>query len=284
MFRFRIWLCWLLIGLIIVPLANQPQAQELQAIKLNIPDKTRGLPVMAALSVRASVREWSEKELDLQSLSDLLWAANGVNRPESKKRTAASAMNSQDVDIYVFTKDGVYLYDAFEHALNPVIAGDHRAEIAMARRGRPEGPAGPGSPAAPKEGQPPAKPDVGLSKKSEVQSVEGKGSRPAKPDGEPMPRPDTPPSGPPPGPPSSAPIQLVLVSDISRFGAGTPELKKEWAAIDVGIVSQNIALFCAGTGLATRPRASVDREKLKVLLKLKDTQIPFLDHPVGYPK
>ena len=91
-------------------------------------------------------------------------------------------------------------------------------------------------------------------------------------------------SKPPVGPPSAAPIQLVLVSDASRFGGETPELKYEWGAIDIGIVSQNIALFCAATGLGTRPRASIAKDKLKSLLKLKDTQNPFLEHPVGYLK
>ncbi len=51
---------------------------------------------------------------------------------------------------------------------------------------------------------------------------------------------------------SPAPINLVLISDVSRFGAGTQELKCEWGAIDTGLVSQNIALFCAAKGLGTR--------------------------------
>lgn len=65
---------------------------------------------------------------------------------------------------------------------------------------------------------------------------------------------------------------------------GSPELRFEWGAIDVGIVSQNISLFCAATGLKTRPRASMDKEKIKNLLKLEDSQHVFLNHPVGYSK
>ena len=149
----------LLAFLLVLPSLAWSQAQESKTIKLNEPNKKRGLPVMEALSVRASVREWSDKELSLQDLSDLLSAANGINRPDSKKRTAASAMNAQDVDIYVFMKDGAYLYDALEHAI-----------------------------------------------------------------------------------------------------------------------------FCAGTGLATRPRASINQDRIKEILKLKETQHPFLNHPVGYPK
>jgi hypothetical protein len=227
-----------------------PQGQEpdLETIKLDAPDKTRGLPVMEALSVRASARDWSEKDLSRRDLSDLLWAANGVNRPDGKK-TASSAMNAQDVDIYAFMKDGVYLYDAKAHALVPVRAGDHRAEITMR----------PGGPGAKPGEKPPAKPET-------------------KPDAKPAPGG---PSGPPPTP---APVQLILVSDISRFRMGETPMKLEWAALDTGIVSQNISLFCAGTGLATRPRASMDKAKIKELLKLGETQYPLLNHPVGYKK
>ena len=233
------------------------QAPDLKTIKLNEPNKKRGLPVMEALSVRASVREWSDRELSLQDLSDLLWAANGINRPDSKRRTASSAQNAQDVDIYVFRKDGVYLYDALGHALVLVAAGDQRSQIGMARGGGPDGPGGPGA----------------------------QGGAPRlKQEAAPMPKPEGPQGPRPGGPPSAAPIQLVLVSDAFRFGGGTPELKYEWGAIDTGIVSQNISLFCAATGLGTRPRAAIAKDKLKGLLKLKDTQNPFLEHPAGYIK
>lgn len=205
------------------------QTQGLETIKLNAPDKTRGLPVMQALALRASVRDWSDKDLTPQDLSDLLWAANGVNRPDGR-RTAPSAMNAQDVDLYVFLKAGAYKYDAAAQALVPVVAGDHRQEIAPPRL-------------------PAAKPE-------------------AKP-------------GPAPAP---APVLLVLVTDIGKFRMGETDVKLRLGALDVGIVSQNIAVFCAGTGLATRPRASMDAAKLKELLKLTDTQVPLLNHPVGYPK
>ncbi len=80
------------------------------------------------------------------------------------------------------------------------------------------------------------------------------------------------------------PVVLLLVTDISRFRFGPEELKREWGAIDVGIVSQNISIFCAAVGLGTRPRASMDREKIRALLKLKETQFPLLNHPVGHKK
>jgi nitroreductase len=100
-------------------------AQELKPIELVAPDKTRGLPVMQALSARASVRDWSSKPLTMQDLSDLVWAANGVNRPDGR-RTAPSARNSQDVDVYVLMQDGAYVYNAAKNLLEHVVAGDYR--------------------------------------------------------------------------------------------------------------------------------------------------------------
>jgi hypothetical protein len=210
------------------------QSTKLETIKLNEPSKKRGLPFMEALSLKASAREWSDRDLSLQDLSDLMWAANGINRPDEKKFTASSAQNAHDVDIYVFMKDGVYLYDADDHVLEPVMTGDFRSQLMMTPPPRPKDAGGP----------PP----------------------------------------PPPSPPSNPPIQIILVSDISRFRFGPDELKCEWGAIDAGIVSQNISLFCAATEIMTRPRASMDKEVIKDLLKLGHTQYVFLNHPVGYPK
>ncbi len=255
----NIWNRLLLAAAVMLFLPCLGQTIESKAMKLNPPDKKRGLPVMEALSVRASAVEWSEKELSLQDLSDLLWAADGVNRPAENKRTASTAMNAHDVDIYLFMKDGVYLYDANNHELDPVLNGDYRSQIMMARPPRPAG--APGAPGAP--GTPPGTPP-----RTTTGTPSGSG-----------------PTAPPPSPPpSNPPIQIVLVSDAARFRAGTEDLKYEWGAIDVGIVSQNIALFCAATGIKTRPRASMDKEKIKTLLKLNDTQHVFLNHPIGYAK
>ena len=74
--------------------------------------------------------------------------------------------------------------------------------------------------------------------------------------------------------PVKAPVCLILVSDTNS----------DWGAMDAGIVSQNISLFCAGTGLATVPRGSMDKEALKKALKLTGDQTLFLNHPVGYFK
>jgi nitroreductase len=74
-----------------------------------------------------------------------------------------------------------------------------------------------------------------------------------------------------------------MVSDISRFPGGEDTGKLSMAAMDAGLVSQNISLFCAGVGLSTRPRATMDQVKLKEILKLKDSQHPLLNNPVSYP-
>jgi nitroreductase len=194
---------------------NNLNAQDLKSIGLLTPDKNRGLAFMKALDVRASTREWSGQKLILQDLSDLLWAANGVNRPADGKRTASSAMNAQDIDIYAFMEEGIYLYDAQKHLLNPLVSGDYRSLPGL----------------------------------------------------------------------TEAPVTLVLITDISKFRAGTDSLKIGWANIDAGIVSQNISLFCAATGLKTRPKASFPgADKIKELLKLKPSQYILLNHPVGYAK
>ena len=177
-------------------------AQDLKAIKLSSPDKNRGSSIMKALSDRHSDREYAAKELSLQDLSDLLWAANGINRPDGK-RTAPSALNKQDIDIYVIMKEGAYLYDAKANSLQPIAKG--------------------------------------------------------------------------------APVSLVLVSDLSRFG-NIADHTKLMAAVDAGIVCQNINIFCAATGLATVPRATMDQAALKRILKLTDSQLPIMNNPVGYPR
>lgn len=187
-------------------------------IKLNTPDMERGLTIMKAFGKRASATSFSPRELSLQDLSDLLWASNGVNRPESGKRTAPTAVNAQDVDIYVLLKSGAYLYDHKTHSLKGIASGDNRTLVSDRQTNF-----------------------------------------------------------------AGAPVMLVLVSDISRFRGDDNARKLSWAAMDAGIVSQNVSLFCAGTGMVTRPRASMDTEGLKELLNLTATQYPLLNNPVGYP-
>ena len=190
-----------------------------KVIRLPKPDMNRGGTVMKALADRHSTREFAAKALSMADLSDLLWAANGVNRPESGKRTAPSAMNKQDVDVYVVLPQGTYLYDAKAHQLNLVSEGDHRDAVAG--------------------GQAFVK---------------------------------------------TAPVSLVLISDLSRFGDAKSARSQLMGAMDSGIVSQNISIFCSAANIATVPRASMDNEQLKKVLKLKDSQMPMMNHPVGYFK
>ena len=175
-------------------------AQELKPIKLNVPDLNRGEKIMKAFANRKSTREFSDKMLSQQDLSDLLWAANGINRSKEGKRTAPSARNKQDIKVYVCMAEGSYLYNASTSTLDPISSGDVR--------------------------------------------------------------------------PVKAPVCLILVSDTDQT----------WGALDAGIVSQNISLFCSGIGLATVVRATMDAAELKKALKLTGTQTLLLNHPVGYFK
>lgn len=101
-------------------------AQELRPIKLPEPKKQGGKPLMEALAARQSAREFSPEALPPQALANLLWAAWGINRPDGR-RTAPSASNRQEIEIYVTLPDGAYLWDAKANTLNPVVAGDLRA-------------------------------------------------------------------------------------------------------------------------------------------------------------
>jgi len=85
-----------------------------------------GKPLLQVLKERRSTREFSAERLSPQLLSDLLWAAWGVNRADGR-RTAPSAMNRQELDVYIMTQDGAWRYDAKANRLEPVAAGDHRA-------------------------------------------------------------------------------------------------------------------------------------------------------------
>lgn len=95
-----------------------------QDITLPAPQTGGGKPLMQALAARQSSRQFADRALEPQTLSNLLWAAYGFNRPG--KRTAPSAKNQQEMEIYVFLKDGVYLYDAQANKLLQKVAGDHR--------------------------------------------------------------------------------------------------------------------------------------------------------------
>ena len=116
--------------------ASRP-AHDLEPITLVEPEKDGGTTVLAALWERKTNRNIRDEPLPPQVLSNLLWAAWGINREHGPSgrvgRTAASASNSQEIDLYVVLPAGIYLYEAAGHRLMPVVAGDRRA---MVRRGR----------------------------------------------------------------------------------------------------------------------------------------------------
>ena len=95
------------------------------AWKLPAPQKNGGMPLMQALNERSTKRAYSSTDLSNQQISDLLWSANGVNRTNGK-RTAPSAINRQEIDLYLMTAKGVYKYDAAANVLNEVKKGDYR--------------------------------------------------------------------------------------------------------------------------------------------------------------
>jgi nitroreductase len=97
-----------------------------QSIELPPPQKTGGMPLMEALAKRSTSRAFATNELSSQPISSLLWAAFGINRPDGK-RTAPSARNFQETDIYVLLKSGAYVYSAASNKLNQVLAEDIRA-------------------------------------------------------------------------------------------------------------------------------------------------------------
>ncbi len=194
---------------------NAFSADNTKDIVLDKPNLERGKSIMTTLSQRHSAREFISRELSHSDLSDLLWAANGVNRADGK-RTAPSAMNLQEITVYAFMKSGVYEYDFTNHTLVMVEEGDRRILAAGKQEFAEE-----------------------------------------------------------------APIILVYVADtekLSNFGTQSLVI----AAMDAGIVSQNVNLFCASEGLVNVPRISMDVEGIKTLLKLSAHDIPLMNNVIGY--
>ena len=205
--------------LAILGLVSTVNAQELQTIKLNEPNKTGGSSIMEAFSNRKTGREFSDKKLSDQDLSDLVWATAGINRKDAGLRTAPSWRNYQDVDLYVCFPEGVYLYNAKEHTLDPFAKGNFYPLIA-----------------------------------ANQEFV------------------------------NDAPVILLLITDLSKMQEDNVLPQMVIAGLDAGIISQNISLFCAGKNMVTVPRGFMEKEELKKVLKLKESQYIMLNHPVGYAK
>jgi len=191
-------------------------AAETASIQLPNPQKEGGKPLMTALNNRMSSRSFSGEKLPMQTLSNLLWAAFGINRPDGK-RTAPSAVNWQETDIYVITADGVYLYDAKKNSLETILAKDIGA----------------------------------MAGKQEFVK--------------------------------DAPVNLIYVADFAKVKGGSFDQQIEVGA-DVGLIAENVYLFCASEGLATVVRANIDRDSLAKELKLRPEQKIILGQSVGYPK
>ncbi|MCL2154478.1 MAG: SagB/ThcOx family dehydrogenase [Leptospirales bacterium] len=185
---------------IAMTIALPVMSDTFQDIALKAPDKKGGLSIMESFWQRKSVRSFSDKKLSDQMLANLLWAANGINRPADNKRTAPTAMNKQEIKLYAATEDGTYFYNAQKNVLEALTKGDVR--------------------------------------------------------------------------PLQAPVVLIIVSEFAG----------DYALMDGGIVSQNISLFCAGNGLVTVPRGSMDKSVLTKALKLGKSEVLILNHPVGYAK
>jgi SagB-type dehydrogenase family enzyme len=193
-------------------------SQEKKYIKLKDPQMSGGMPLMEALKNRKSSREFSSRELPDQMLSNLLWAAFGINRPETGHRTAPSSLNYQDMDIYIATSYGVYVYEPKAHALELAVPGDLRAITGTQEYVK------------------------------------------------------------------DAAVNLIFVSDFSKFGDRAEWWKFRTARIDTGLISQNVYLFCASEGLGTVVRGKVDIEPLAKAIKLRSDQQIILCQSVGYPK
>ena len=123
------------LSFVIALISAAPVVCQQTPIQLPKPQLTGGMPLMQALAQRQTTREFADKPLPMQSLSNLLWAAFGVNRPREAKaglgRTAPSAMNKQEIQLYVVLADGGYMYEAEQNRLRPVVAGDVRAKVAQ---------------------------------------------------------------------------------------------------------------------------------------------------------
>lgn len=109
----KLFALWIILALI--PAGTGDTA--VKTISLLKPQSSGGIPLMDALSKRSSSRTFSDTPLSDQVLSNLLWAAFGINRADSGKRTAPSALNRQEIDVYVILKNGAYIYNAEKNQL-----------------------------------------------------------------------------------------------------------------------------------------------------------------------
>ncbi len=101
--------------------------QDIKAIQLPEPNLNGSKSLAQALKDRKTTRAYAVENLSEQTLSNLLWAAFGINRPDSGRRTAPSSRNWQEIEVYVANTAGIYLYDARGNAMVPIVSGDFRS-------------------------------------------------------------------------------------------------------------------------------------------------------------
>ena len=104
---------------------------SLETIELPMDHIGLDVPFIEVLKERASHREMREEDIPVEFLSSLLWCTYGINRPEEGKRVVPSAINAQEYDIYLFSREGIYLYDAEKSAIHMLVKGDYRSTISQ---------------------------------------------------------------------------------------------------------------------------------------------------------
>lgn len=191
-------------------------AESSPRIALPPPRKTGGMSLMEALSKRRSMREFSPRPLEPQALSNLLWAAYGINRA-SGDRTAPCWRHVQAIEVYAAMADGLWLYEPKEHALLARGSEDIRALTG-------------------------------------VQDFV-----------------------------ATAPLNLVYVAHGERMRDVSPEERRLYASVDAAVIAENAYLACAGEGLATVLRASLDPRKLAQAMRVDADAIITFAQSVGYP-
>ena len=156
--------------------------------------------------------------MSLQDISNVLWAANGINRVKEMKHTAPTAVNWQEIDIYVVLGKGIYRYDPHDSTLYPVVKGDLREQAGTQDYVK------------------------------------------------------------------TAPLNLIYVADYSKMKNAEEAKKESYASADAAFIAENVYLVCAAFDMGCVVRASVDKEKLSVTMKLRPEQKIVLGQTVGFLK
>jgi SagB-type dehydrogenase family enzyme len=191
-------------------------AQDL--VNLPKPEKEGGKALMEALNERQSSRAYADKELSKQQLSNLLWSAFGINRPESGKRTAPTSRDVRDIEVYAVMKSGAFLYLPEQNALKKIVDKD-------------------------------------------IRNVTGKQ-----------------------GFVKNAALNLVYVSDFSKYDSDNEQALKMTAGTHCGFIGQNVYLYCASEGLNSVFRAWIDNDLIHKKLNLPEHKHVIYSQSVGFPK